>query len=294
MSRIDLHLTRCLQLFGCDCPFSEARYAVVGVPLDLTATYRPGARFGPRAVREASLSLESFCPRSGLDINDLKICDLGDLRTVGSIDKTLGMLEGVVAEIVSEGKLPVLIGGEHTLTISAVKALKKKPMVLCFDAHMDFRDEFLGVRFSHATVMRRVAQLVGVDRVVEVGVRAFSRDEYDYARRAGLRVVSSRDVVKMGVSRVSRSLSRIVGSDGVYVSIDMDVLDPCYAPAVGNPEPEGLSPTTLLEIIAMLSKLPVVGLDVVEVAPIYDTGQTAIQAAHTVGEVLCLLERQLR
>lgn len=278
---------------GISTPFDGADFVLLGVPFDATSTYRPGSRFGPLAIRKASENLEVYSFRTGLDLEEeVRLFDMGDLNVLASVEGTLDRLETVVREVLDAGKFPVILGGEHTITYGAVKALGDGVAVLSFDAHMDLRDEYLGSRLSHATFMRRLAELIGPEKVMEVGVRAVSREELGFAEDSGLQYISEREIVS-GEGIVDVIDAFLSDQKRVYLTIDMDVIDPSYAPAVGNPFPGGMSPTALLDILQ--SVWPnVVGFDLVEVSPLYDGGQTAIQAAHIVHEALAIAEQHQR
>lgn len=290
MGYTQLHVSPTLLFSGLSTPFDEADFVLLGVPFDATSTYRPGSRFGPLAIREASENLEAYSLRTGLDLEEeVRLCDLGDLNVLGSVEGTLDRLGTVVGEVVGAGKFPVILGGEHTITYGVVRALGDGVAVLSFDAHMDLRDEYLGSRLSHATFMRRLTELIGPRNIMEVGVRAISREELEFAETNGLRYITGREVIDR------EGIADIVGAflsdhKRVYLTVDMDVIDPSYAPAVGNPFPEGMSPTTLLDILHNVWNDVMVGFDLVEVSPLYDGGQTAIQAAHIVHEVLSIAE----
>ncbi|MEM1538057.1 MAG: agmatinase [Candidatus Nezhaarchaeales archaeon] len=281
---------------GLQAPLQLAPIVVVGVPFDSTASYRPGARFAPAVVREVSMNLETFSWRVGIDLEDVKMHDLGDVNVVhGDVNETLHRVEEVVKEIRDMGKIPVLIGGEHTITYAAFKALRAAA-ILVFDAHMDLRDEYPpGQRLSHATVMRRMIELIGPKRLIQVGVRAACKEEVEYAGKIGLLQVSSREVEGRGAIELAALLRRrLQNVETVYLSIDVDVLDPSYAPGVSNPEPEGINPTKLLDVLNNVIDRRLIGFDVVEVCPPYDTGLAAAQAAKAIFEVTGMIHRSRR
>ncbi len=282
---------------GIQKDYEEADYVILGVPFDATSSYRAGARFAPAAIREASLNIETYSLRTNIDVEDLKIHDLGDLHISGSVKETLRRVELVLAEIFKSRKVPVLIGGEHTITLGALRALKglnpsvDDVTVVSFDAHLDLREEYLGERLCHAAVMRRVLEETGY-RLVGVGTRAVCREEVEYAERREVRFITSSEVLKNGVENTVERINRLTeGADAVYLTIDMDVLDPAFAPAVQNPEPAGLSINILLEVLSGICNSRVIALDLVEVAPTYDMGITAVQAARVIFEVLSFIER---
>ena len=277
---------------GIQVAWEEADYVILGFPYDLTSTYRFGSKHAPQALREASLNIETYSPRTGLFLENLKIRDLGDLEVSGEEDP-FKELASVFHEVFHAGKFPVVLGGEHTLTYSTVKAMPENVSLLVFDAHLDMRDTYEGRRFSHTTHLRRLTEEISPSRLLMVGVRAISMEELEYARRKGIRYITSQQISKLGFKRALRRLEEYLEkTSSLYISLDMDVLDPAYAPAVSNPEPEGLTPTLLLNFLeAITSKVPeIVGLDLVELSPAYDSGATAILGAKIIFEALCLIE----
>ncbi len=259
------------------------RAAILGVPYDRTQSYRRGAAQGPEAIRRASWSLETYSPAWDRDLeSDLLLADLGDLP-VADLDPP-AMVAAVARAVgrLPEGTVPVLLGGDHTLTAGAVQALVARYgdlMVVQFDAHLDLRETYEGDRFSHACVMRRVWEVVGDRRIVQVGVRSGTREEFGFARshcRWSLSPLALPETVR----------SDLRGS-AVYLTIDLDVLDPAFAPGVGNPEPGGPTFEDLCGALRALGRLRVVGVDVVELCPPADpSGMSAVVAAKLVREVL--------
>jgi agmatinase len=209
--------------------------------------------------------------------------------------KTLERVELVIKDIMKAGKTPVTIGGEHTITLGVAKGLGNKAQktgIVSFDAHFDLRNEFSGLKLSHTTFMRRINEEVKPARIIEVGTRAVCKEELDYAKKAGIEFFPARQIREEGTGKIVEKLKeKLAGCKSLYLSIDMDVLDPAYVPAVQNPEPEGLETSTLLDIVCAISDKRVIGFDVVEVAPIYDTGVTAVHAAKIIFEVLCCLTK---
>jgi len=201
---------------GVQRTFEEAEYVIFGAPLDVTSTYRSGSRFAPLAIREASLNIESYSFRAGIDVEDLKIHDLGDLHVTGGVDETLKRLELVTKDLLETKKMPVIIGGEHTITLGIMRGIGEKVALVSFDAHLDMRNEYMGRTVSHTTFMRRISEQINPEKILEVGTRAACKEELDYA---------------------------------------------------------------------------IVAFDLVEVAPHYDNGITAIQAAKTIFEALCHVEK---
>jgi agmatinase len=292
MSFRELHVSPSNVFGGFQCRFEESDYAILGVPFDLTSTFRSGARFAPPAIREASLNIETYSFRSGIDLEDLKIHDLGDLHVVGEVEGTLERLERVVRELLAERKLPILIGGEHTITLGAARAIGKNLTILSFDAHLDLRAQYLNVTTSHTTFMRRIHEQLRPAQIIEIGTRAICREELKYAEKSGIRFITSQQILNLGVEKTVKTVKKLLAKSGkIHITIDMDVLDPAFAPGVQNPEPDGLTTNTLLNILCGVCDQRVITLDLVEVAPNYDNGITALQAARVLFEALCSLEK---
>lgn len=274
-----------------ESPFDEAEIVLFGVPYDRTASFRAGARLGPNAIREASWSFEDYMMDRQVRVTDAKVCDLGNTEEFGP---TKDMVEGVkrrTENIVRRGKLPIVLGGEHSLAPASVMGFDHEVGVLGIDAHLDFRDEYLGDRFSHACSARRIADHVGVDDVVYLGVRSFSAGEADDLKRLGLTYVSAFDIHEDGIDRAVDRALKAVGAERIYLTIDMDGVDPAYAPAVGNPEPFGLTPLQVKSLIGKLGSR-LVGMDINEVAPGWDHGQTALLAARLVREAIAAVSAE--
>lgn len=292
MSDSQLYVSDSTVFSGCRRPFEKADYVVVGVPFDATSTYRTGARFAPLAIREASLNIETYSFRSAMDLEDLKIHDLGDLHVSGDVDETLTRLSRTVRELAEAKKTPILIGGEHTLTLGAMRGLGENLGILSFDAHLDLRNEYMGIATSHTTFMRRLNEQVKPKKIVEIGTRAVCKEELSYAKKAGIQYFTATSVDENGSKAIGKAIEEAVEDCAkTYLTIDMDVLDPAFAPAVQNPEPEGLSNRTLLDIALDFCDERLACLDLVEVAPPYDQGVTAVQAARILFEALCRIEK---
>ncbi|MGB9842041.1 MAG: agmatinase [Candidatus Bathyarchaeales archaeon] len=298
MSNWELFVSQSNVFSGFQKPFEKAKYAVFGVPFDVTSTYRTGARFGPTAIRQASLNIETYSFRTGVDVEDLPLHDLGDLHVSTSPEKTVDMLRLVVEDILDAGKMPIAIGGEHTITLGVMKgfgARAKETAVVSFDAHLDLRQEFMGLTLSHTTFMQLINEEVKPAKIAEVGTRAVCRDELAYAKKAGIPFFTAQQMRKEGTAQIIKQLKELLAPyKHVYLTVDMDVLDPAFAPAVQNPEPEGIETQTLLDILGVLCDKRVVGFDVVEVAPVYDQGISAVAAAKVIFEMLCHLEKTRR
>lgn len=272
-----------LTFLCCDSPYPESRTVILGCPLDLTASFRPGCRFAPNAIREASWNLESFSPALERDLEDLCVADIGDLLLSSDPQKALTEVQQAVEEILSDGKVPVILGGEHLLSLGSIRAFRDlypEVRVLQIDAHADFRDEYLGASLSHATVMRRVSEELGPGRVFQVGVRSWDRKEREEAR--GMATFLGEGPPPDLPPEVLRG--------PLYVSLDLDVLDPSVCPGVGTPEPGGWSFKELLGFLYGLPWERVIGVDMVELAPPHDpSGTSAVVSAKVLREILLML-----
>lgn len=270
--------------------YEAARAVIVGVPLDLTGSFRPGTRGGPAAIRSMSYCLEEYSLDLERDLRDVPFHDLGDVALPpGDVEEALRRIREAVARLCKEGKIPFLLGGEHLITLPAVQAVAAcypSLALVHIDAHADLRTEYLGARLSHATVMRRVGEFLGPRNIYHFGIRSADGAETKAARESGA----------FYTHRVLPGLERTVAALGdrpVYVSLDIDVVDPAFAPGVGTPEPAGVPPQEVLAAVRILGNLRVVGWDVVEVNPVYDpAGITALLAAKIVREALLTVSRQ--
>lgn len=289
-SEASLYVEDSVRFFGgVNAPKDRTPYTIVGVPFDSTVTFRPGARFGPSKVREAASNIEMYSFRSNIDFEKVMFHDLGDLAVVhGDVKTTLYRLSKVVENLSNNGRIPVIIGGEHTVTYGCIRGLQNLDVtVIVLDAHFDLREDYMGLRFSHASTVRRLIELIGAGNVILIGVRAGCRDEVEYAKKGGLTFIPAHAIgSELEISDIARIVRRKVEGRKVYISVDLDVLDPAYAPGVGNPEPEGLSPRELLDILYELTTPNLVGFDVVELTPPYDlNGITSVLAAKVIVEI---------
>ena len=293
MSYRELYVSPTVVFSGYQKSFSEADYIILGVPFDVTSTYRTGARFGPTAIREASLNIESYSFSSGIDVEDLRMHDLGDLHVTGDAEETLQRLEKVVTELLDDKKTPALIGGEHTITLGSARALRERNCaVISFDAHLDLRNEYMNLKTSHTTFMRRINEQVKPERLIEIGTRAVCKEELSYAKKTGINYFTANQIRGEGVPETLEKINSLIqGIKQIYLTIDLDVLDPAFAPAVQNPEANGLCSHMFYDLLAGIVDKRITAFDVVEVAPNYDNGNSAVQAARTIFEVLCHIEK---
>lgn len=265
--------------------------SLVGVPFDSTNSFRSGSRFAPMHIRLASHSLETYSFRSGLSLEENPPVDEGDIAVVhGSAEATLRNVS-VVAEEIFRSRRAGFIGGDHIITYGVVegliKALGKTPCVLVLDAHLDFRPDYLGFKYSHACVTRRVSELVGARNIMVLGFRAVDAGELREARGAGLNMINSYELQKMTLRETLNKVRDFLSTcSHTYVSLDTDVIDPAYAPGVATPEPEGLQPTVVIDLITEVVDKKTTGFDLVEVNPLVDSGNiTSFLAAKILIEI---------
>ena len=265
-------------------PPDESDLVVFGVPFDGTSSFRTGSRFAPHSIRVWSDVLESYSPELDMDLEDIRLADLGDLQLPGTgWEEAAPAIREAAASLLDGNRIPVVLGGEHLITLAVVGAcLEGRPdlCVLQLDAHLDLRDEYNSTRYSHATVMRRLMDLLGPKRVFQWGVRSGTREEWEMARAGGIAVEDSSDVAR--------------ATDGrpLYLSLDLDVLDPSVMPETGTPEPGGKSFRELHDLLAGLKGLPIIGADVVEYCPAAAGmgGPSGAVAAKAVREMILLCE----
>lgn len=261
-----------------------SEYAVIGCPYDSTTSRRPGTRFAPLAIRLASYEIESFSLRALEDFEDVELVDLGDIVPLyGNVEKYLARIEAVIKDLKKYNSRlkAVIIGGEHTISLAGVKACGDIGVVV-FDAHMDLRDEYpLGDKVSHATVSRRISEVVGASNMLLLGVRAFCKDEYQYAKDNKIKFITSLQIIRDKNNVIKKISDYVSVYDSIYLSIDIDVLDPAFAPGVTTPEPEGISATDLLDIIYQISEtgIKLNAVDLVEVTPPYDHSEVTSSLA---------------
>ncbi len=279
-------LTRNVETFlGCDSAYRPAQVVLYGAPFDSTTSFRPGARFGPAAMRHESFGLETYSPYQNADLTDFEIFDSGDLELCfGSAESALNDIESRAAEILRDGKFPLLLGGEHLVTLGAVRAvLRHYPDVhiVHFDAHADLRQDYLGATLSHACVLRRCHELVGDGRIHQFCIRSGDREEFSFA-------AAHTDLHPFGFDGLPELADWLRKTDvPVYFTIDLDCLDPGVFPGTGTPEAGGVSFPQLLDALRLVCTARVVGADVNELAPMLDaSGVSTATACKVLRELL--------
>jgi len=267
-------------------PYGEAGYVFFGVPFDATSTHRKGASGAPRRIREESYNFETYVMEADLDLSEVKMADVGDINTLNSLEDQTALMDKIyslTSRILKDKKVFLMAGGDHSITPPAVDSFASvhpSGFYLVLDAHLDFRAVFDENPLSHACSSRRVAEILGEENMAIIGVRSMSSKERDEAKRYGLKYYPSWDVADKGILSIITELLEEKGlaKRPIYLSIDMDVVDPAFAPGVGNPEPWGLHPKELLEVLRILGA-NIKSMDITEVNPKYDVGNTSSLAA---------------
>lgn len=267
--------------------FDAADIIIVGAPMDLTFSFRPGTGKGPQQVRLVSYGLEEYSIDLDRDLSSCRYYDAGDIVfTPGTVEATLNRIGAAAAEILAAGKFPLVLGGEHLVSLPVIEEIAKVKTdlaVIHFDAHADLREDYLGSRLSHATVMRRVADVVGSENLYQFGIRSGTREEIKYAR-------GNTNIYFNKVVEPLKEILDTLKDRPVYISVDIDVVDPAYAPGTGAPEPCGCSAGEILEAVRLLGNVDVIGFDLVELNPLFDPTQvTALLGAKIVREAILAL-----
>jgi agmatinase len=274
---------------SCEASYEEAKVVVFSSPMDATCSFRPGTRFAGPAIRVDSFGVEWYSPYRDMDLKDYLTCDIGDIYIpTGDVEGSLASIKNTAQQIVADGKKVMMIGGEHLVTLPVVEVYAKKYSdlhIIHFDAHTDLRDEFFGRKLSHATVLKRCFDIVGPGKIYQFGIRSGDKSEFVWANEGNTKL---RKFDFVGLAEVVNQLK----NKPVYLTIDLDVLDPSIFPGTGTPEAGGVSYKELLAALDEISKLNhLVGADMVELSPHYDHsgGSTAV-AAKTLRELILLLQ----
>ncbi|MDR5587016.1 MULTISPECIES: agmatinase [Clostridium] len=268
---------------GCDNNYDESKIVIFGAPFDSTTSFRPGTRFASKAMRSESFGIETYSTYQDKDLEDICVFDGGDLElSFGNPENALNDIEKFTSKIVNDNKIPCMIGGEHLVTLGAFKAINKKypdVHVIHFDAHADLRNDYLGQKLSHATVMHRVWDIVGDNKIFQFGIRSGEKQEIYWGRD---HVFTN----KFNFNQLAEIVDKLKGKP-VYFTLDLDVLDPSVFPGTGTPEAGGVTFMDLLKAILKISKLNIVGMDINELCPIYDkSGSSTALACKVLRELL--------
>ncbi len=276
---------------GCDAAYEEATIVLFGAPFDSTTSFRPGARFGSAAMRHESFGIETYSPYQDADLEDISVFDSGDLELCfGSAEVALGDIENHTRTVLQDGKLPLLLGGEHLVTLGAFRAVHEKypdVHIIHFDAHADLREDYLGAKLSHACVMRRCYDLIGDGKIHQFCIRSGERAEFQFAK-------AHTDMHPFGFDGLVETV-QVLAEAGtpVYLTVDLDCLDPASFPGTGTPEAGGVDFNALLEALLTVGKCNIVGADLNELAPMLDAScrSTAV-ACKVLRELLLILNKE--
>jgi len=285
MSFLDLYLNRTPFITSSDDK-SEPVAIVFGVPFDSTHSYKPGTRFGPDSIRDAFNNIEIFHPELQLDLESVNIQDIGNTKHTVVAKEMLNMVEKITTELLQRNKQLIILGGEHLITLGTYPSFPKETGYLVFDAHYDLRDEYGDNKLSHAAYLRRIIEKRGSDNIIHVGARAFVKEELEFLTEHNVKTISDKDIRDgNGPKLVKDAISSF---DTIYTSFDLDVLDPAYAPGIGNPEANGITSREFFDMIYSIEGTKVLGLDIVELNPTYDNGATSSLAAKIMSTMIAL------
>lgn len=263
---------------------------VFGVPFDSTHSFRPGTRFGPDAIRLAFNNIEIFSNRFNVDLDEVNIEDLGNTRHTVVVSDMIEMVGKVTSELVTKDKQLFVLGGEHSLTYGTYMSFPKETGYIVFDAHYDLRDEYAGTKQSHAAYLRRIVEKHGSENIIHVGARSFAKEELEFKLEHNINTITDKEIRDgYGPKLVKDAISTF---DRMYLSVDLDVLDPAFAPGIGNPEALGITSRELFEMIYAMEEKAIRCMDIVELCPTYDNGATASIAAKLMAEVIAMTTSQ--
>ena len=273
---------------GCDNEYEESKIVLFGAPFDSTTSFRPGTRFASSAMRTESIGIETYSPYQDLDLEDIPVFDAGDLElTFGNASVTLDTITEFSKKVLEDAKIPFMIGGEHLVTLGSIRAVAEKYPdlhVIHFDAHADLREDYMGEKLSHATVMRRTWEILGDDRIFQFGIRSGEKNEFYWGKDH----VKTSKFTFFGLDEVIASLK----DKPVYFTLDLDVLDPSIFPGTGTPEAGGVTFNELLGAIMKIAPLNIVGLDINELSPVYDhSGTSTAVACKLVRELIMTIQK---
>jgi len=259
---------------------------IFGVPFDSTHSYKPGCRFGPDAIRDAFNNIEIFQPEFGVDLEAEAISDLGNTKHTVVAAEMLQMVKDVTSELKKQDKQIIILGGEHLITLGSFTCFPKDTGYVVFDAHYDLRDQYADTKLSHAAYLRRIVEERGSENIVHVGARAFVKEELAFLKEHNIATVSDKEIRDGNGPKLLKDITSTF--DRVYLSVDLDVLDPAFAPGVGNPEAVGISSRELYDLITTLQNKKIVAADMVELNPTYDNGSTASMAAKMIAIIIAM------
>jgi agmatinase len=265
---------------------SEPIATVFGIPFDSTHSYKPGCRFGPDVIRDSFNNIEVFHPELQVDLETANIEDLGNTRHTVVASEMIDMVKKITTELVAKQRQLFILGGEHSITYGTYTSFPKETGYVVFDAHYDLREEFADIKLSHASYLRRIIEERGADNILHVGARAFVQEELQFLTENNIKTISDREIRD---GKGPQLLKDYVSTfDTVYSSFDLDVLDPAFAPGVGNPEAAGITSRELFDLIYSFKETKVTGVDIVELNPYHDNGATASLAAKIMSTMIAM------
>ena len=265
---------------------TEPVATVFGIPFDSTHSYKPGCRFGPDVIRDAFNNIEIFHPNFGIDLETVNIEDLGNTTHTVLASEMIDMVGKITKELVAKKRQLFILGGEHSITYGTYMSFPKETGYVVFDAHYDLRDEYANIKLSHAAYLRRIVEQRGADNILHVGARAFVKEELEFLKEHNIKTISDRQVREGEGPKILKEFAS--SFDSMYASFDLDVLDPAYAPGVGNPEAAGMTSRELFDLIYSLENIKVTGVDIMELNPQYDNGATASIAAKIMSTLIAM------
>ena len=265
---------------------SESVAVIFGVPFDSTHSYKPGCRFGPDVIRDAFNNIEIFQPEFGIDLETVNINDLGNTKHTVVATEMLQMVENITTELKKQNKQIIILGGEHLITLGSFPCFPKDTGYVVFDAHYDLRDQYADIKLSHAAYLRRIVEKCGSENIVHVGARAFVKEELAFLNEHKISTVSDKEILNGNGPKILKDITSTF--DSLYLSIDLDVLDPAFAPGVGNPEAVGISSRELYDLVTTLQNKKIIAADIVELNPTYDNGATASMAAKMISTIIAM------
>ena len=265
---------------------TEPVATLFGVPFDSTHSYKPGCRFGPDVIRDSFNNIEIFHPDLQVNLETVNIEDLGNTRHTVVASEMVDMVKKITAELVAKQRQLFILGGEHSITYGTYTSFPKETGYIVFDAHYDLRDEFADIKLSHASYLRRIVEERGSENILHVGARAFVREELEFLKENNIKTISDREIRDgKGPQLIKDHVSTF---DSIYSSFDLDVLDPAFAPGVGNPEAVGITSRELFDMIHSFKETKVTGVDIVELNPYHDNGSTASLAAKIISTLIAM------
>ncbi len=269
--------------------YEDSRYVIFGVPFDQTSSFRKGSSLAPDAVRVAYDNLESYDSFYDIDFGEVPICDLGNLYVNEDPGEVVDSVKRVTEIIRSDNKVPIMIGGEHSITGGAIRSFKDCSMII-IDAHSDFRNEYMGSKFNHACITHRALEELGEGKIFSFGTRSISREEYEDKDFGKVKFIRAESILTVGIEK-SLEEAKLPKDSKYYFSIDMDGIDPAYAPAVGTPEPYGIKDSDVRTLVRKFSK-KTIGFDILEFSPLFDNGNTAVLAAKLIQDFIGSREKK--